>query len=109
MPTKTFRCRLRALRDLEHDVSTAFEDGRAYQKVTDDAVLARATDLDRAVLTLNRRDFAALHAANEKHGGIVLLKIEPDATGQAGRIQSAVEALPTMRGQLVRVHRQPHP
>lgn len=95
----------RALRELGHDVLTAFEDGKANQKIGDKAVLSSATELQRAVITLNRRDFAALHAADEKHGGILLLKIESDASGQAGRIQKAVETLPTLRSALIRVHK----
>ena len=95
----------RALRELGHDVLTALEDGKANQKIADDAVLARSTEWERAVLTLNRRDFAALHAADENHGGILLLKIEADASGQAKRIQKQVETLPSLRGALIRVHR----
>jgi len=39
------------LRRLGHDVITAFEDGRANQSVTDHAILVRATELGRAILT----------------------------------------------------------
>lgn len=52
-----------ALRELGHDVLTAYEDEKANQKVPDDEVLQRATELDRAVLSMNRRDFARLHCA----------------------------------------------
>lgn len=40
-----------------HDVLTAYEDGRANQAIPDDKVLLRATELQRAVLTINRVDF----------------------------------------------------
>jgi predicted nuclease of predicted toxin-antitoxin system len=50
------------LRRLGHDVLTAFEDGRANQSVIDQDILARATKLDRAIITLNRLDFKRLHA-----------------------------------------------
>ena len=39
------------LRRLGHDVVTAFEDGRANRGIDDEAVLKRATTLDRIVLT----------------------------------------------------------
>ena len=45
------------LRRLGADVLTVLEDGRANQSVTDQAILARATELGRAILTLNRKDF----------------------------------------------------
>jgi len=52
------------LRRLGQDVLTAFEDGKANQSVTDQELLARATELGRAVLTLNRlisRGFTSQH------------------------------------------------
>ena len=45
------------LRNLGHDVLTAFEDGKANQKIAGDKVLERAAELGRVVLTVNRRDF----------------------------------------------------
>ena len=45
------------LRHLGHDVLTAFEDGKANQKIPDDKVVERAAELGRAVLTINRKDF----------------------------------------------------
>jgi uncharacterized protein YggU (UPF0235/DUF167 family) len=48
-------------RRLGHDVLTVHEDGRANQSITDKDLLARATEISRAVLTLNRLDFKRLH------------------------------------------------
>jgi hypothetical protein len=45
------------LRRLGVDVLTVLEDGRANQSISDQAILARATELCRAILTLNRKDF----------------------------------------------------
>jgi hypothetical protein len=39
------------LRRLGHDVLTALEDGRANQSITDNDLLARATEVNRALLT----------------------------------------------------------
>lgn len=44
-----------ALRQLGHDVLTMREDGQAGQAMPDDRVLERASKLERAVVTLNRR------------------------------------------------------
>ena len=43
------------LRRLGHDVLTVLEAGKAEQAISDEEVLALATQLGRAVLTLNRR------------------------------------------------------
>ncbi|HYJ92898.1 MAG TPA: DUF5615 family PIN-like protein [Pyrinomonadaceae bacterium] len=55
------------LRRLGHDVVTAFEDGRANRGIDDEAVLKRATTLDRIVLTMNRVDFLRLHNSGYEH------------------------------------------
>ena len=52
-----------ALRGLGHDVLTSLEAGNANRRIEDPEVLAYATSLGRAVLTLNRRDFRRLHHA----------------------------------------------
>ena len=51
------------LRALGHDILTALEAGQANQQVPDSAVLVQATNLGRAVLTHNRKDFKRLHRA----------------------------------------------
>ena len=96
------------LRLLGHDVLTTHEDGRAGQGVADADVLDRATALGRAVLTHNRDDFRKLHAADPNHAGIVTATRDADAVALAGRIDAAVNAVPTLAGQLVRVIR-PNP
>jgi Domain of unknown function (DUF5615) len=48
------------LRKIGHDVLTAFEDEKANQRIPDDKVLERSTELGRAVLTINRKDFSSV-------------------------------------------------
>jgi len=60
------------LRRLGVDVLTAFEDGKANQSLTDQQMLARATQLERAIVTLNRRDFKRLHLTVPDHAGIII-------------------------------------
>ncbi len=93
------------LRLLGHDVLTALEDRRANQRIPDDDVLKRASELGRIILTINRRDFRLLHKTRVSHAGIVICTQDRDFTGQAGRIQAACLALEEMSGQLIRIHR----
>lgn len=93
------------LRRLGHDVLTAFEDGRANQRVADDAVLRRATQLGRAVLTTNRRHFVKLHLESGEHHGIIACTFDPDFAGQAKRIHEDMQSRPYLDGQLIRINR----
>jgi hypothetical protein len=94
-----------ALRRRGHDVLTAVEAGQANQSVPDTEVLALATKLGRAVLTLNRRQFIGLHSRNSAHMGIVVCNEDPDAERQAASIDSAVRNSVTLQGTLTRVNR----
>jgi len=94
------------LRRLGLDVLTALEDGRANQSVTDQAILARATELGRAILTLNRRDFKRLHLQVADHAGIIICTEDPDRLGQAQRIVESIANIEELRGQLIRIYRR---
>lgn len=63
------------LRRLGHDILTVFEDGRANQKIPDEKVLERTTELERIVLTINRIDFKRLHKTNKNHLGIAICNL----------------------------------
>ena len=78
------------LRRLGLDVVTALEDGRANQALTDQAILARSTEISCAILTLNRRDFKRLHLQIPDHAGIISCTEDPDRIGQAQRIADAI-------------------
>lgn len=93
------------LRRLGHDVLTAFEDGRANQFITDRDLLARATDINRALLTLNRLDFKRLHRQMPEHAGIIICTEDPDRVGKAQRIAASIVGAGELRGQLIRVYR----
>lgn len=90
---------------LGHDVLTAFEDGRANQKIADDEVLKRAVELGRGVLTINRIDFKRLHKTNQNHSGIVICTFDADFIRQTRRIDVACKDLTEIGGQLIRVYR----
>lgn len=93
------------LRQLGHDVPTVLEAGRANQGIPDIDVLADATDLGRAVLTFNRRDFIGLHRRSAAHAGIVACSRDPDVSTLASRIDRAISTVPDLSGQLIRVNR----
>ena len=93
------------LRRLGHDVLTAFEDGRANQSITDHDLLARAIELNRAILTLNRLDFKRLHYQMPDHAGIIICTEDPDRVGQAQRIADSLAKASDVRGQLFRIYR----
>jgi hypothetical protein len=93
-----------ALRALGHDVVTVQDVGLGGNAVSDDEILQRATRDGRAVLTLNRKDFIALHRIRPGHAGIIVCTFDLDFTGQAQRIDAAVRGR-NLEGQEIRVNR----
>jgi len=86
-------------------VLTAFDDGKANQAIADEDVLARAAELERAVLTLNRRDFRLLHRLNPNHHGIIICTEDADRIGQAKRISDKLGESADLQNQLVKIYR----
>jgi hypothetical protein len=93
------------LRRLGHDVLTVLEAGKAEQAIPDEDVLTLATQLGRAVLTLNRRHFVRLHGERPQHAGIIVCTYDPDFVGQAGRIHQRLSTTDDPAGQLLRINR----
>lgn len=93
------------LRNLGHDVLTAFEDGKANQGIPDDEVLTRATELNRAVLTHNRIDFRRLHAQTNEHSGIIICTENRNRTELARLINDKITEYQNIKGELIRVYR----
>ncbi len=93
------------LRKLGHDVLTTHEAGLANIGTDDPEILAEATRLERAVMTMNRRDFIALHRRDPNHAGIVVCTRDSDTDALADRIHAAVSAVRELSGQLLRVNR----
>ena len=90
-----------ALRARGYDILTVRQDSRAGGD--DPAVLARAIELGRAVLTKNRNDFHHLHAAAPVHFGIVTITDDKDRAALADRIHDAVSAHADLTGVLIRI------
>ena len=93
------------LRRMGHDVLTVKETGKAEQSVPDEQVLEFSVSQERAVLTINRKDFIRLHHHTPNHAGIIVCTFDLDFLRQATRIHEAVESLPHLDGELVRVNR----
>jgi hypothetical protein len=93
------------LRELQHDVLTIQETGKADQAVPDKDVLLFARENNRALLTLNRRHFIRLHNEDPKHAGMIVCTFNPDFAQQATKIHEAISSLSSLVGQLIRVNR----
>jgi hypothetical protein len=94
------------LRLLDHDVFTSLEAGNANASIPDPEVLAFASSRQRILLTHNRRHFLQLRLRRtERHCGIVLCTFDADFVGQAHRIDAALNALPDLADQLIRINR----
>jgi predicted nuclease of predicted toxin-antitoxin system len=93
------------LHRLGHDVLTALGDDSANQAISDENVLARATELERAVLTLNRKDFKRLYKQNSNHAGIIICTEDADRIGQARKISEKVLKVKDINSQLIHVYR----
>jgi Domain of unknown function (DUF5615) len=68
-------------------------------------VLAFATRSGRALLTLNRWQFVALHARAPRHAGIFVCTLDLDVERLASAIHAAVESAGSVEGTLLRINR----
>jgi len=93
------------LRALGHDVLTTHEAGKSNQAVEDDAVLCFAIEMDRCVITINRKDFIRLHRSLPSHAGIIICTENRDYAAFAAKIDEAIRAAGRLAGRLIRVVR----
>jgi predicted nuclease of predicted toxin-antitoxin system len=96
---------VKCLRALGHDILTVQEAGKANQRIPDDEVLTFATDLDRVIVTLNRKDFIQLHRLQPNHAGIIVCTDDRNWDALAQRIHAAVEGEESLQGRLIRIVR----
>lgn len=93
------------LRTYGHEVLTVQEAGNANLGIPDEAVLRFAVETQRAILTLNRNDFAKLHRLSSQHSGILLCSNDPDRSAMTERIHLAITAAEPLYEKLIRVSR----
>jgi hypothetical protein len=94
------------LREMGHDVLTSHEAGNANQRIPDLDVLEFSAKSGRILLTLNRRDFIALHQEMPTHAGLIVCTQNPDLREQAGQIHIMVQKTGDLTGKLVRINRE---
>ncbi|HEY9811582.1 MAG TPA: DUF5615 family PIN-like protein [Halomicronema sp.] len=94
---------VRFLRAFGHDVLTVQEAANANQGITDEEVLQFATNSNRAVLTLNKRNFVLLHRQQPDHSGIIVCTDDKNWERLANRINEAISQEENLRGKLIRV------
>ena len=94
------------LREMGHDVLTSQEAGNANQRIPDEDVLAYAAKAGRILLTLNRRDFIALHGKTTNHAGIIVCTQNTDLREQSEQIDAAVRETSDFTSKLVRINRR---
>ncbi|MEW6096827.1 MAG: DUF5615 family PIN-like protein [bacterium] len=93
------------LRRLGHDVLTIQEMDKDKQSISDEKVLAFASEQNRVLLTLNRKHFIRLHNVQPGHAGIIVCSFDLDFVSQAQRIHKAIESQQQLPNQLIRVNR----
>jgi hypothetical protein len=79
--------------------------GQADKAIPDEDVLAFAVAEQRAVLTINRKDFIRLHLQNECHFGIIVCTFNADFLAQVKQIDAALEQISEPSNQLIRINR----
>ena len=96
-----------ALREIGHDVLTSYEAGRANQQIHDADVLAYATEQQRILLTVNRKDFYREYRYGKlKHAGIVACTQDPNPEAMAQNIHDMLTNLESCEGKLLKVIRK---
>jgi uncharacterized protein with PIN domain len=98
---------VQVLRNLGYDVLTTHEIGKSNLKIPDDEVLLFAISENRAILTVNRKDFIKLHRENSIHAGIIVCTKNDDFENFAVCIHNALTPYnEDISNQLIRVYRE---
>jgi hypothetical protein len=94
------------LRALGYDVLTTSQVGQANRGLSDADVLDYAISVERAVITLNRRDFVILHNARDgAHSGVVVCSADIDYKALAERVHVEVQKLHSLNRELIRINK----
>lgn len=96
---------VKLLRELEHDILTVQEAGKANQRIPDEDVLAFAIADNRAVLTINRGDFIRLHNLQPSHAGIIVCTEDLNRQRLATQIHEAIANTVYLTNKLIRINR----
>ncbi|NMF60617.1 DUF5615 family PIN-like protein [Pseudanabaena yagii] len=94
---------VKILRALGYDILTVQDAGKAEQKIPDPEVLHYAISPNRAILTMNRRDFIRLHAQTPQHKGIVISRSSTNWEKIAQAIHNHLSQFETIEKQFIRI------
>ena len=94
------------LRNLGYDVLTTHEMGQSNLSIPDEDVLAFAIAKNRAILTINRKDFMRLHRINPTHSGIIVCTKNDDFENFANCIHKVLSTYDnTITNLLLRIYK----
>jgi predicted nuclease of predicted toxin-antitoxin system len=94
------------LRTLGYDILTTHDAGKSNIQIPDPEVLEFAIAENRAVITLNRKDFMKLHKLSDQHCGIIVCTKNDDFQSFAEDIHRTLSAIgESLEQQLIRVYR----
>jgi uncharacterized protein with PIN domain len=94
------------LRQLGYDVLTCYEAGQANQGLSDEEVLAFATQQQRAVITYNRKHFIKLHHRLKLHAGIIVCAEDRNDQQLAYRVHRQLITHTSLDNQLIRINQE---
>ena len=73
--------------------------------LSDEKILQIARHHQRAILTINRKDFIRLHKDNSSHYGIIVCKLDIDFSRLAKNIDMEIKDMSSLVGVLVKINR----
>lgn len=94
------------LRKMGYDILTTHEIGKSNANIPDEEVLAFAISENRAILTINRKDFKRLHRLNPIHSGVIICIKNDDFDHFAACIHQVLEPYNSLiSNQLIKVYK----
>jgi predicted nuclease of predicted toxin-antitoxin system len=94
------------LREMQYDVLTTKDAGKSGEGIPDEEVLRFAIQEERALITLNRKDFIQLHKVIPNHWGIIVCTVNHDLDYLAQKIDSELDSRnQDVKGLLLRVYK----
>jgi predicted nuclease of predicted toxin-antitoxin system len=93
------------LRARGYDILTVQTAGKDNQRIPDEDVLSFAIERNRAVITINRKDFKKLHDRVQEHRGIIICTKNDDWESFTDCINLALQAEDSIEGKLIRINR----
>jgi len=96
---------VKGLRALGYDILTMNDLDLVNQSIPDDKVLEIATELERVLITFNRRDFIRLHRQDDNHAGIIVCTQNRDIEVLISQIELILRSETSFKKKLFRVYK----